>query len=137
MSLFLWKRSYEINIPEIDVQHRRLVGMINELADAMMMQKGQRTLPHILEEMEDYIQLHFTTEETIMRKENYLELEEHVIEHTQLTRQFLEYKDKYYLDHDLDPKALLDFLCRWLKNHISVNDKAFGEFICRAERGME
>ena len=63
MTLFLWKRSYEIGIAEIDMQHRRLVGFINELSDAMMMQQGHRTIPHVIEELVEYIQLHFTTEE--------------------------------------------------------------------------
>lgn len=137
MPLFLWKKSYEINVPEIDVQHRRLVGMINELADAMMVQKGRNALPHILEELADYIQLHFTTEETMMQKRNYPELDEHAEVHHELTQQFLEYKDQYSLDHDLNPKVLLDFLCSWLKNHIMVNDQAFGTFIRRAEMGLE
>ena len=61
MPLFLWKRSYEIGVAEIDVQHRRLVGFINELSDAMMVKQGHRAVPHVLEELIDYIQLHFTT----------------------------------------------------------------------------
>ena len=40
MPLFLWKKSYEIGIAENDTQHRNLVGIINELPDAMMTQKG-------------------------------------------------------------------------------------------------
>ena len=65
MPLFLWKKSYEIGIDEIDNQHRKLVGIINELSDAMMVQKGYKAVPHILEQLTDYIQFHFTTEEEI------------------------------------------------------------------------
>ena len=128
MPLFFWKKSYEINVPEIDMQHRQLVGLINELSDAMMVKQGHRALRHILEELVDYIQLHFTTEEAVMQKMNYPGLNEHSREHLDLTRQVLEFKERYLQDHDLKPSELLDFLCDWLKNHIMVNDKDFGKF---------
>jgi hemerythrin len=35
--------------------------MINELSDAMIDQKGDKTVPQILQKLVDYIQLHFTT----------------------------------------------------------------------------
>jgi hemerythrin len=68
MPIFLWKKSYEIGIAEIDNQHRNLVGIINELSDAMMNRKGYIIVPKILEKLVDYIQFHFTTEEEIMRE---------------------------------------------------------------------
>ena len=67
MPLFLWKKNYEIGIAEIDTQLRNLVGIINGLSDAMMNKKGYVIAPYILEELEDYIQFHFTAEEEIMR----------------------------------------------------------------------
>lgn len=128
MPLFLWKKSYEIGLPEIDVQHRRLVGMINELSDAMLERKGQRAVPHILDELVDYIQLHFTTEESAMQARQYPALDQHSKAHLELTRKVLAYKDRYAREHDLNTPELLDFLCGWLKDHIMVSDKDFGRF---------
>jgi len=127
--LFLWKRSYEVGIVEIDLQHRRLVGFINELSDAMMMQQGHRAVPHVLEELVDYIQLHFTTEETAMQKTNYPELDEHRLEHLEMTGKVLDLRERYLREHSLDSGEVLNFLCDWLKNHIMVNDKKFGYFL--------
>lgn len=129
MSLFLWKKSYETGIPDIDVQHRRLVGMINELSDAMLMQKGQRTVPHILEELVDYMQLHFSTEEAVMLKTSYPDMKEHCQAHLNLTRQVLEFKGRFDAEHELDSRELLNFLCEWLKNHIMVSDREFGKYV--------
>lgn len=131
MPLFLWKKSYETGLAEIDVQHRRLVGMINELSDAMMERQGQRALPHVLEELVAYIQLHFTTEEEAMHVRNYPELDQHREAHLELTRKVLAFKDRYAREHDLDTREMLDFLCGWLKDHILVSDKAFGEYVRR------
>jgi len=131
MPLFLWKKSYETGLAEIDVQHRRLVGMINELSDAMMERQGQRALPHVLEELVAYIQLHFTTEEEAMQARNYPDLDQHREAHLELTRKVMAFKDRYAREHDLDTREMLDFLCGWLKDHILVSDKAFGEYVQR------
>lgn len=134
MSLFLWKKSYEINIPDIDMQHRRLVGLINELSDAMMARAGQRAAPHILSELVDYIQLHFSEEEKLMEKINFPELSNHRQQHLEFAQQVLDFKERYSSEHVVDTPGLLNFLCDWLKGHILENDKAIAYFIRQAER---
>lgn len=128
MPLFLWKKSYEIGIEDIDLQHRHLVGIINKLSDAMMAQKGYMTVPHILEELVDYAQLHFTTEERAMEKVGYPDLRKHQEEHLKLTDGVLQFREHFSQEHNVKPSEVLDYLCDWLKNHIVVNDKDFGSF---------
>jgi len=136
MPLFLWKKSYEIKVPDVDVQHRRLVGMINELSDAMMLQSGQRTVPHILEKLVDYVQLHFTSEESLMEKIDYPDLEEHRQQHLEFTQKVLDFKVKHTCEKTLDTVELLNFLCDWLKMHILECDKAIGSYMRRVELGL-
>ena len=131
MTLFLWKKSYNIGVPEVDAQHRRLVGMINELSDAMMDRHGQRTVPHILTELTDYIQLHFETEESYMQENQYPGIHQHKQMHIDLTRKVLDFREKAREGQEVKAKELLDFLCSWLKNHIMVEDKDFGAFILK------
>ncbi|MDG5469228.1 bacteriohemerythrin [Deltaproteobacteria bacterium IMCC39524] len=123
MPLFLWKKSYEIGLTEIDTQHRNLVGIINELSDAMMNQKGYTVVPHILEKLVDYIQFHFTTEEEIMRDTKYPALDEHCQEHLAMTTKVIEFKRAYAKNHEINVVEVLNFLCDWLKEHIVVSDK--------------
>ncbi len=137
MPLFLWKKSYELKIAEIDMQHRRLVGMINELSDAMLEQRGYRAVPHILEELIDYVHQHFADEEKVMKECNFPEMDQHVEEHRGFAEKVIEFKDMYYQEHELDTRELLDFLCDWLKNHITVNDKEIAKHIRRVEMGAQ
>ena len=134
MPLFLWKKSYEIGVAEIDMQHRHLVGIINNLADAMMSKVGYRSVPLVLDELEAYIQLHFTTEEELMHDVNYPALAEHRQEHLGLTRKVLAFKKTYQQDQQFNPVELLDFLCNWLKNHIAVSDKALAKFVRKGHK---
>jgi len=129
MQLFPWDEDYEIGITEIDRQHRHLVDIINELSDAMIAQKGHKTVPQILEKLVDYIQLHFTTEEEIMRRGNYPALDKHYQEHHEMTGEVLEFRKNYSKNHEVSPSEVLGFLCDWLKNHILVSDKEFGRFL--------
>lgn len=129
MPLFLWKKSYEVGAPEIDLQHRRLVGLINDMSDAMMLRQGHRAVPRVLEELVNYISVHFTAEEGLMWQSNYPNLEEHRREHLEMTTKVVELKKRYDQGHDLTPHLLLTFLCDWLKTHIIVNDKEFGNFL--------
>jgi hemerythrin-like metal-binding protein len=137
MALFLWKKSYELGSPEVDMQHRRLVGLINELSDAMMLRQGYRAIPHVLEELVDYVQLHFTSEERLMNEMNYPALTEHREEHLDFTGKIIELKERYTRDHDVDAGELLRFMCEWLKNHIVARDQEFGRYMRRVEMGLE
>jgi hemerythrin len=137
MQLFPWNEDYEIGITEIDKQHRHLVGIINELSDAMIEQKGDEAVPQILEKLVDYIQLHFSTEEEVMHRGNYPALDTHSQEHHDMTREVLEFRKNYSRNHQVSPSELLGFLCEWLKNHILMSDKELGRFFKNPAHSLE
>jgi hemerythrin-like metal-binding protein len=129
MPLFIWKPSYELNVPEIDVQHRRLVGLINELYEAMKDARGQDVLNHILDELQEYIQKHFETEERCMKKHAYPELDAHKAEHLRLGSQVLELSELRHHENKIPTPELMSFLCTWLREHLAGTDKKFGQFL--------
>jgi hemerythrin len=135
--LFLWKKSYEIGLPDVDAQHRQLVSMINELSDAMMNQQGYRVVDQILDELTNYLHLHFETEENAMREHSYPGLYKHSKLHLDLTREVLKLRENARAGQEVKAKDLLDFLCSWLKNHILVEDKGFGDFMHRVNSGRK
>jgi len=132
MPLFIWKPSYELNVPEIDLQHRHLVRLINELYEAMNLARGQDVVDHILDELQEYIQAHFETEERFMRKYNYPEIEEHLTEHSRLGTQVLELNELRQQGENISTPELMSFLCNWLRNHLAGTDKKFGQFLANS-----
>ena len=129
MPLFAWKRSYEIGVNEIDMQHRQLVGMINELFEAMKANHGQRTLNEILDRLLAYVGEHFQTEERFMQRHGYPGFEDHALEHLKLSSRVQELLDRRKAGERVATPELFNFLCDWLKEHIRVRDKAFGEYL--------
>ena len=66
---FEWNEIYELGIPEIDLQHKKLISISNELYDVAT--KGdvnlKITMSKILKNLTDYTVYHFTSEEEFMK----------------------------------------------------------------------
>ena len=129
MSLFKWDDTYFVNINEIDLQHQNLVVMLNKLAESMADGHGKDALNEILDGLLDYTLSHFQTEEKIFMLINYPETESHKKEHLDFVQQITKFKEelsKRKLGLSID---VLNYLCDWLKIHITKSDKSYAQFI--------
>ena len=127
--LLAWKTEYSVGISEIDQQHKGLVGMMNELHDAMMQGKGSEVLGGILKRLIEYTQVHFKTEEDLFEKYGYPRAKEHIAEHKKLIADVEKFNRDYLADKAILSVDLLDFLGDWLKKHIVVSDRAYTPFL--------
>jgi hemerythrin-like metal-binding protein len=131
MPLFIWKPSYDLGVAEIDLDHRHLVGLINELYEAMKVGHGYELINHLIDQLLEYTREHFANEEGFMRASGYPYLEPHVREHQEF-RDKIEALDRGRRAGQLLPSSeLLSFLCDWLRTHILDSDKDFGTFLKR------
>jgi hemerythrin len=133
MALFEWNEAYSVGVDFFDSQHRRLVGMLNDLHEAMSVGKGVEALGHIFRSLVSYTTHHFADEEKAMAKYGCPGLEEHRLEHAELAKQVLEYKKKFEAKLVLISVELLEFLKDWLMNHIMVTDKQYGPYLAGKE----
>lgn len=126
MSLFDWNSSYELGVPDSDNQHKKLVNLINDVADAHHNGGDTDRIGDILEDLVFYTKLHFNNEEQFMEKNNYPELVEHRKIHQSFTEQIIKFKDEYKQGKSRIDAPLLEFLKNWLVNHILIEDKKYG-----------
>lgn len=131
MPLFIWKRSYETGVPEIDLDHRQLVGVINELYEAMKLGQGHDLASQTVDRLLEYVRNHFANEEGFMRAHAYPGLAEHEQAHRELTAKVRELDARRRSGSALPVAEMLTILCDWLKNHILVEDKKAGSFLKR------
>ena len=54
-----WQVAYQVGIPEIDKQHKRLFEMLNKLQDIYESDNVKSEIQTVLEEMGDYLNIHF------------------------------------------------------------------------------
>ena len=75
MELISWKDSLNVGIVEIDEQHKKLVGLINKLFEAMANGKSSEIMKSVLGELSNYVNTHFATEEKLMKQFGYEDYE--------------------------------------------------------------
>ena len=127
--LMPWSYKLETTIPEIDEQHKKLVGMVNKLHKAMRMQKGTGELGGILKGLAEYTVMHFGTEEKLFKKFNYPQYESHRKIHEALVSQVLDIQKDFEAGKATITMDLMDFLSDWLKNHIMKTDMEYAPFL--------
>ncbi len=119
-----WKAEYDIGIAIIDYQHRKLVNLINDLYDTNQKQDFKEDLlAIIMDELVKYTQYHFTTEENMMEKVNYINLPSHKDTHHHFVER-INFLQSQLLEKKSDiGKDLFEFLRKWLLQHILKEDK--------------
>lgn len=124
--VFQWSDEFSVNIEEVDEQHRTLVGLVNDLHVAIREHRGKTASRKVLDRLAEYTRTHFMLEESLMRLTRYPGFDVHRQQHEDLIAQVqsLQYK----LDHENAAITfeLLNFLRKWLIQHILESDKRFG-----------
>ena len=131
-----WKKEYELDVPQIDGQHKKLVEIAGELYDALNgdAEKYKANLDGILKELSDYTEYHFSTEEALIEKEGYPSLSSHKLAHQNFIMELGNQKRKLSNESG-DPVAdgfrFYDYVLSWLLTHIAKADKLWADFIAK------
>ena len=136
--IFPWNANLETGIPAIDIQHKRLVELINMLAKHLAYQSGDLSLDQVFHELDTYITHHFATEERLMHR--YLAddplLEEHERTHRDFERQMAHFR-RERTEKPIDKlcEEILAYLSHWLAMHILDADKRITKVILAIQAG--
>jgi hemerythrin len=130
MPLMKWSENLHVGIPRVDEQHKRLVQMVNDLYDALQEHCTKEVIGFTLDELLAYTQNHFAMEEEYFDKFGYLDAAKHKDEHLALTEEVRGLISLYKLSEgDAVGVPLLEFLKKWLYNHILISDKKYAPFL--------
>jgi hemerythrin len=125
-----WRPDFELGIPEIDQQHKKIVELINTLNDAFMKDESKGRLGGILNEMADYADYHFKTEEKLFNGRNFPFAKEHILQHKEFTQKVQDYKIKHESGQSVTFRVLM-FLRKWLIDHILDSDREYVDIVKR------
>lgn len=130
MALMEWSDRLSVGITQFDNEHKRLVGMVNDLFDAVQAGKGKDALGRILDGLITYTKTHFANEERYMTQHGYPDLPAHKAEHDALAKQVLDVQAKYRAGASaVLSMEVMTFLKGWLVKHIQGTDKKYGPFL--------
>lgn len=130
MTLITWDDSkFSVNINVIDVQHKKLVELINLLHGNMKVGRGKDVIGKVLNELISYTDYHFDTEERLFQQHGYPDIANHKKVHGDLKKKAIELKTEFEKGVTIITPNVLNFLSDWLTNHIIKMDKAYSAFL--------
>lgn len=136
-AVLAWCKDYETGIAQIDLQHHRLVELINLLGGTG---DGSATASaaqdDLLQEIARFVDYHFRCEEAFMARHHVVD---HHVDHHRATHGSALGMVLASLAAFRDGRSALSDLCsglaRWLASHIHAEDKMLGEQIVAINRG--
>jgi len=132
MALVTWSARYELKIPEVDSQHRRLIEMINDLDSAMQQGQGKIAVGRILDGFVAYTQYHFGREEQLMDAVRYPGSARHQREHIAFITRLIDLRDGHRKGQIALSIGAMSFLSDWLVSHIQGTDREFVPHVLEA-----
>jgi hemerythrin-like metal-binding protein len=129
MPIVSWSDKYSVNVEEIDLQHQKLIELVNNLHSSVESRISKKELEQLLIELVEFTRFHFSTEDKYMKEYDFPGFAEHYKEHNAL----LNHMDNlvsavsngktptFYSDYDISSD--------WALTHITGHDKVLGKFL--------
>ncbi len=123
MTLIEWRSDFETGVADVDLEHRELIDLINEMHSQVGSEAEPDTVSAFLGEVFARISAHFALEESVMRKHGYDEYEAHKTDHEKLLDDIRDIMDDFeeghYQNYD---EALSGAVRDWFVNHFKTKD---------------
>lgn len=124
-----WSSAFNVGIEEIDKQHQSLVEIVNGLHSRMKENTHTEGIGFSFDCLDEYIRVHFSTEEKWMVRYAYPDYMKHKKLHQDFAKKVLEFKNMYASAHEEQVLDLATFLKNWFTEHVVFEDHKFGEYL--------
>jgi hemerythrin-like metal-binding protein len=122
VSLIEWKEAFSVGVPSVDLEHRDLIALINDLHGMMGEGATQEQVSAALGEIYAQISAHFALEEKYMRDTRYAAYPTHKEDHESLLDELRDIMDRVEDDGRYDEARLSRELERWFSEHFRTHD---------------
>jgi hemerythrin len=126
MPFMVWNDRISVGVEAVDADHKKMMGMINDLYDAILAGCGRQKLSSLLDHLVDYTRYHFAREEELFARTGYPDAAAHKREHEQMAAWM---KTAWHRYHNSSAEApsfeVMNYLKDWLLDHILGSDQKF------------
>ena len=130
MSTIIWnKMKHDVKVKLLNEQHQKLFDTLKELYGAMEDKSDKIALLRIINNLSLYIKQHLATEEALLEKYNYPDLEEQIEQHKLFINKIEEFKKDFEDNKFMLYFDMAIFLKTWIANHIEEIDKKYADFL--------
>lgn len=127
-----WNDALATGVRQIDLQHQELIEIINELAAAHAAGRQAEALEQVLPRLSAYALFHFGSEEALMAAATPAHAARHRSQHDEFSRRVAQLRDQRAMAGELGD--LVDYLQRWLVEHIMKTDCELGRFVQKRQK---
>ena len=115
-----WRQGFKVNIDQVDAEHQHLFTLVK----ALNLDSVQQTV----EELLDYVVVHFSNEHALMEKSGYPAFEQHLKLHEEFAGHVADFLGSSDSWNEERVQELRRFLNKWLVGHIMTHDLRFGKW---------
>ena len=113
----------------IDAEHDLQMQLLDSLSQAIQRGRELSPMKYILEQFIEFSDMHFLSEQLVMRLHGYPGYQPHLEEHTRLMKKVREIRANLMKGEHEPSLVLVKELREWLVQHIASEDAAFGTFL--------
>ena len=126
MPAMIWTPSMSVGIEALDMDHKMLFGLINQLDSAIASGEADEIVATIINGLLDYTEYHFGREEAMMRACDYAALDSHVAKHQNIGAALRHLRDAYVggFGQGIE-RQLHDLMRDWITGHILDEDMKY------------
>lgn len=128
-----WTTELSVGIPEIDEQHKGLFACLARVEAAIDEKERGSAVFFALDQLADYVRIHFAVEEIEMRMHGYPDIDAHISEHRAFEARIRKFSEDAL--HRNVYEEVREFLKDWLVRHIKVVDKAYVPYLIAGTLG--
>jgi hemerythrin-like metal-binding protein len=120
-----------LGMSEVDVEHQLQVQLVESVRTAVATGRERGAVSTLLAQLRDASDVHFGSEEVMMRFHSWEGYQAHVEEHRLLLEALEGLQRRFEQDAGKDLMVAFDQLQAWLVRHIRGADRAFTEYVAR------
>ncbi len=115
-----WRQGFKVNIDQVDTEHQHLFALVKAL--------NLKSVEQTVEELLDYVVVHFSNEQALMEKSGYPAFEQHLKLHEDFAGHVADFLGNGDAWSETRVQELRRFLNKWLVGHIMTHDLRFGKW---------
>jgi hemerythrin-like metal-binding protein len=119
----------------MDAEHKVQIGLIQALEQSLQQGQGRSDISYILSQLVEYTNIHFMSEQLLMRLHAYPDFGEHEMEHDHLIEQLRKVEAGFVAGDSEMTSSEITLLKRLVIDHIKTHDQTFAKYLANLDGG--
>ena len=129
VTLLMWSHECLVGVQAMDDQHGILMETLNDLRLMLFNGTDRRRISLQLERLIEFTQMHFQSEEELLKKQAFPDTESHSIAHQQLISRLYAALEQVNRVEPVALNSIFEFLPSWYLDHVEKLDRPYGTWL--------